>query len=64
MSRASLQRCTDYLRHILEAIDAIQAYTADMDAAAFIADRKTCDAIIRNIKIIGEACNTRYQASD
>ena len=57
MSRASSQRCTDYLRHIVEAIDTIQAYTAGMDAAAFMADRKTCDAVIRNIEIIGEACN-------
>lgn len=57
MSRASPQRRTDYLRHILEAIDTIQAYTAGMDAAAFMADRKTCDAVIRNIEIIGEACN-------
>ncbi len=57
MSRASSQRCTDYLRHIVEAIDAIQGYTAGMDTAAFIADRKTCDAVIRNIEIIGEACN-------
>ena len=57
MSRASPQRRTDYLRHIVEAIDTIQAYTAGMDAAAFIADRKTCDAVIRNIEIIGEACN-------
>ena len=57
MSRASPQRCTDYLRHIVEAIDTIQDYTAGMDAATFIADRKTCDAVIRNIEIIGEACN-------
>lgn len=57
MSRASPQRCTDYLRHIVEAIDMIQSYTAGMDAAVFVADRKTCDAVIRNIEIIGEACN-------
>lgn len=64
MSRASSQRRTDYLRHILEAIDTIQAYTFGMDAAAFIADRKTCDAVIRNIEIIGEACNniTKHHA--
>ena len=64
MSRASPQRCTDYLRHIVEAIDTIQDYTAGMDAAAFIADRKTCDAVIRNIEIIGEACNyvTKHHA--
>ena len=64
MSRGSPQRCTDYLRHIVEAIDTIQDYTAGMDAAAFIADRKTCDAVIRNIEIIGEACNnvTKHHA--
>ena len=57
MNRASPQRCNDYLQHIVEAIDTIQAYTAGMDAHAFIADRKTCDAVIRNIEIVGEACN-------
>ena len=57
MSRASPQRCADYLRHIVEAIDTIQAYTVGMDVAAFVADRKTCDAVIRNIEIIGEACH-------
>jgi uncharacterized protein with HEPN domain len=64
MSRASPQRCVDYLRHILEAIDAIQAYTVGMDAVTFISDRKTCDAVIRNIEIIGEACNnvTKHHA--
>ena len=57
MSRRTPQRCTDYLRHVLEAIDNIQDYTAGMDLATFIADRKTCDAVIRNIEVIGEACN-------
>ncbi|NDP65065.1 MAG: DUF86 domain-containing protein [Polaromonas sp.] len=47
----------DYLRHILEAIDNIQAYTADADLTAFMADRKTQDAVIRNLEVIGEACN-------
>ena len=57
MSRADLQRLGDYLRHILEAIDNIQNYTAGMDLAAFRADRKTQDAVIRNLEVIGEACN-------
>lgn len=57
MSRANPQRCADYLQHIVEAIDNIQNYTVGMDLAAFIADRKTCDAVIRNIEVIGEACN-------
>lgn len=65
MNRASAQRCSDYLRHIVEAIDTIQGYTAGLDAAAFIADRKTCDAVIRNLEIVGEACNnvTKHHAA-
>ena len=64
MSRAGSQRCIDYLRHIVEAIDTIQGYIAGVDAEAFMADRKTCDAVIRNIEIIGEACNnvTKHHA--
>ena len=57
MSRADPLRIADYLRHILEAIDNIQAYTAGSDLAGFIADRKTQDAVIRNLEVIGEACN-------
>lgn len=57
MSRANPLRVVDYLQHILEAIDNIQDYTAGMDLDAFMADRKTRDAVIRNLEIIGEACN-------
>ena len=28
-----------------------------MDLSAFMADRKTQDAVIRNLEVIGEACN-------
>ncbi len=57
MSRADPLRIGDYLQHILEAIDNIQDYTAGMDLDAFMADRKTRDAVIRNLEVIGEACN-------
>lgn len=57
MSHANPLRIADYLQHILEAIDNIQDYTAGMDLDAFMADRKTRDAVIRNLEIIGEACN-------
>lgn len=65
MNRASPQRRSDYLQHIVAAIDAIQTYTIGMGMAAFIADQKTCDAVIRNIEIIGEACNniTKHHAA-
>lgn len=57
MSRAHSLRVRDYLQHILEAIGNIQDYTQGMDLRAFMADRKTCDAVIRNLEVIGEACN-------
>lgn len=57
MSRAHPLRVADYLQHILDAIGYVQDYTAGMDLTAFVADRKTCDAVIRNLEIIGEACN-------
>ena len=57
MSRADQLRIADYLQHIIEAIDNIQEYTAGMALAAYMTDRKTRDAVIRNLEVIGEACN-------
>ena len=47
-------RDEDYLRHILDAIGAIESYvqTGEED---FRRDRKTRDAVIRNLEVIGEA---------
>jgi uncharacterized protein with HEPN domain len=42
---------------ILDAICAIQTYTVGMDYPAFAHDRKTIDAVLRNIAIIGEAAS-------
>lgn len=43
-----------YLLHIRDAIDAIASYTvAGKDD--FMADRKTQDAVLRNLEIVGEA---------
>ncbi|MBE7444887.1 MAG: DUF86 domain-containing protein [Planctomycetia bacterium] len=44
-----------YLDDILEAIHQIRTYMVDMDEEAFCADRKTQDAVIRNLEVIGEA---------
>ena len=57
MSRADPLRIADYLQHILEANNNIQDYTAGMDLAAYMADGKTRDAVIRNLEVIGETCN-------
>ena len=57
MSRGDPLRVGDYLGHIIEAIDNISEYTEDMDLVAFLLDKKTQDAVIRNFEVIGEACN-------
>lgn len=57
MSRGDPLRVRDYLEHIAEAIANIVDYTAGMDAAAYLTDRKTQDAVVRNFEVIGEACN-------
>ena len=57
MSRSDPLWVDDYLRHIIEAIDNITEYTEDMDLVAFLLDKKTQDAVIRNFEVIGEACN-------
>jgi len=44
-----------YLDDILEAIGQIMEYTELMDYEAFARDRKTQDAVVRNLEIIGEA---------
>ena len=46
------------LDDILEAIDRIETYTAGMDTLSQ-ADRKTVDAVVRNLEIIGEAVKNR-----
>lgn len=48
-------RLLGYLEHILQAIERIQRYTADIDEAAFLQNEMTQDAVIRNFEVIGEA---------
>jgi uncharacterized protein with HEPN domain len=43
------------LEDILEAVGWIEAHVAGMSQEAFKADRKTIDAVVRNLEIIGEA---------
>ncbi len=44
-----------YLDDILESISRIYEYVADMDFDSFSEDKKTVDAVVRNLEIIGEA---------
>ena len=43
------------LRDIAENIDAIEAFTAELDRVAFTQDRKTIYAVVRALEIISEA---------
>lgn len=45
----------EYLQDILVACKNILSYTEGYDYDMFLEDRKTQDAVIRNIEIIGEA---------
>lgn len=44
-----------YLDDIFDAVSTILSYVAGMDFDSFAADRKTVDAVVRNLEIIGEA---------
>ncbi len=43
------------IKDIMDAISAILGYTEGMKYQTFAADRKTVDAVIRNLSVIGEA---------
>jgi uncharacterized protein with HEPN domain len=45
----------DYLEDILEAIQEVADFTAGMDYTDFIEDRKSVNAVIRSLEVIGEA---------
>jgi uncharacterized protein with HEPN domain len=40
---------------MLDAVDAITGFVEDTDLEAFRQDRKTVDAVVRNLEVIGEA---------
>jgi len=59
------------LRDILDSVAAIETYVSGMNYEQFTQDRRTVDAVIRNLGIIGEAANnvpaevqTRYPATE
>ena len=45
-----------YLNDILDAVNQIETYTEGMSLKTFKKDRKTLDAVVRNLEVIGEAC--------
>ena len=57
----SQDRFPDYLGHMLEAIRLASSYVDGLDYEEFLADRRTQQAVILNIVVIGEAA-TRLAA--
>lgn len=49
------RRDFDFLRDIQDAIERILNYTVGYDWDSYLRDRKTQDAVIRNLEVIGEA---------
>jgi uncharacterized protein with HEPN domain len=45
------------LEDINEALDLIEEYVEGLEYSSWAKDRKTIDAVIRNLQIIGEAAN-------
>lgn len=46
---------SDYLGDIITAIEDAMEFTSGMDYEAFEADRKTVNAVIRSLEVVGEA---------
>jgi uncharacterized protein with HEPN domain len=49
------RRDIDFLRDIREAIENILTYTKGLDFDGFMRDKKTQDAVVHNLEIMGEA---------
>lgn len=50
-------RYADYLEHMLEAVQLARSYGEGLSKAEFIEDKKTQQAIILNLLVIGEAAS-------
>lgn len=53
--KANKPRFGDYLDHILEAVELAIGYCEGLEREDFLADRKTQQAVLLNLLIIGEA---------
>lgn len=52
-----------FLQHILESIQAIEEYTRGFSEESFLRDRRTQDAVVRRLEIIGEAVRKLPEAT-
>jgi uncharacterized protein with HEPN domain len=49
------RRDRDYLYDVWDAMDRILSYTRELDCDQFMQDKKTQDAVLRNLQVMGEA---------
>jgi uncharacterized protein with HEPN domain len=45
----------DYIQDILDSINDIESFILDMKFAGFVSDKKTINAVVRSVEVIGEA---------
>jgi uncharacterized protein with HEPN domain len=57
MSSAEQREWRLYVNDMAEFAARVQDYTAGLDQASFLADRKTFDATVRNLELIGEVAS-------
>jgi uncharacterized protein with HEPN domain len=48
---------------MIESMDRIVGYTAGMGREEFLSDRKTIDAMVRNLEVVGEAASRLTDAA-
>lgn len=56
-------RSADYLGHMIEAAGAAMSYVQGMDQNGFMQDRRTQQAVLHNIMVIGEAATQLAQTA-
>lgn len=59
MTRHQLRE-VDYLDHMLEAIKLARTYVEGLSREAFLADKKTQQAVILNILVIGNPAHIKH----
>ena len=57
MTSLQQQRLKAYLDHMIQAIEQVFEYLADVTEAQFLSSRLLQDAVVRNLEVIGEAAN-------
>lgn len=55
MSKTKKRQIVDYLNDILESISDIREFIGGMTQEDFVNDKKTINAVIRSLEVIGEA---------